>query len=304
MKGHWIFWVLLLLLGSEMSRGQEEGSADLFTESYTDEFQEAFFEALKQKGIENYDRSEALMLEAKKFEPDNPVVDFELARILNLAKAHTRATPYALKALQSDPSQYWYLETFMNALKPQRMNPEAFASELPLDEPAFRLNLARWYVSEGLYDKARAQLSPLADLEQAKWLKEEIGVLESRGEPVEQGAEGQASRPSEDRSTVASLESRMQGLIISKDWKVLEDESAGAIGLFPLQPYFYYCQGLSLLRQGRPDEALVFLKEGESFILEPSETSQQIYNAFVETYNALGAPEKAKKYEDMLKSGL
>ncbi|MGB5653732.1 MAG: hypothetical protein WBM56_07840, partial [Robiginitalea sp.] len=107
MKGHWIFWVLLLLLGSEMSRGQEEGSADLFTESYTDEFQEAFFEALKQKGIENYDRSEALMLEAKKFEPDNPVVDFELARILNLAKAHTRATPYALKALQSDPSQYW-----------------------------------------------------------------------------------------------------------------------------------------------------------------------------------------------------
>ena len=36
---------------------REEGSADVFLEEYTDEFQEKFFEALKQKGIENYDRA-------------------------------------------------------------------------------------------------------------------------------------------------------------------------------------------------------------------------------------------------------
>ena len=303
MKGQRILWVLWLMLGFGMTYGQEEGSAALFTEDYTDQFQEAFFEALKQKGIENYDRSEALMLEAKKFDPDNPVVDFELARILILAEAYRRATPYALKALQSEPTQYWYLDTFMNTLKPQKMNIEAFASELPLQQPAFQLNLARWYMSEGLYDEAKTQLSPLSSLEEARWLQEEISALESIKEPAGPG-EDKESGPSEDYLTVASLKSRMEILIASEDWKALENESAEALGLFPLQPYFYYSQGLAVLRQGRPEEALKLLKEGEGFILEPSESAQKIYGTFVETYNALGTPEKAKKYQDKLKSGL
>ena len=304
MKGQNIFWVLLLMLGTGMTHGQEEGNADQFTESYTDQFQEAFFEALKQKGIENYDRSEALMLEAKKLDPDNPVVDYELARILNLAKAYRRATPYALRALQSDPSEYWYVDTFMKSLKPQSMNHEAFASELPLEEPALRINLARWYVSEGLYEKAKAQLTPVSNLEEARWLAEEIIVLESIKEQQATTAQHKGSGPSEDRQTVASLETRMEALITSENWKALEDESAQALELFPLQPYFYYSQGLAVLRQGRPEEALDFLKEGEGFILEPSESAQKIYRTLIETYSVLGTPEKGKKYEDKLKSGL
>lgn len=304
MKGHRIFWVLLLLFGSEWVRGQEEGSAALFTESYTDQFQEAFFEALKQKGIENNDRSEALMLEAKKFDPENPVVDFELARILNLAKSYRRATPYALKALQSDPGQYWYLDTFMKSLGPQGMNPGAFRGELPLEQPDFRLNLARWYTADGQYEKAKAQLAPLSTLKEARWLEEEINVLQGLKEQASSDVREEDSQPSREKGTVAILESRMQVLMASQDWKALEEESADALGLYPLQPYFYYSRGLSLLRQGRPDEALEFLKQGEDFILEPSESAQKIYQTLVETYHALGTPEKAKKYQDKLKSGL
>lgn len=304
MKGQKYFCVLLLFLGTGMAHGQEEGNAELFTESYTDQFQEAFFEALKQKGIENYDRAEALMLEAKKLDPDNPVVDYELARILNLAKAHRRATPYALRALQADPSQYWYLDTFMKALQPQNMNPEAFASELPLQEPALRLNLARWYVSESHYDKAKTQLLPLSGLEEARGLQQEISVLEAIKEQPATPLQHKGSGPSEELRTVASLESRMEALITSENWKALEVESAEALELFPLQPYFYYSQGLAVLRQGRPEEALGILKEGEGFILEPSESAQKIYRTLIETYSVLGTPEKGKKYEDKLKSGL
>lgn len=41
------FWVL----GNSFA--QEEESAELFLDEYTDEFQETFFEGLKQKGIQN-----------------------------------------------------------------------------------------------------------------------------------------------------------------------------------------------------------------------------------------------------------
>ena len=65
--------------------GQDEPSADLFTEAYTDSFQETFFEALKQKGIENYDRARALLLKCKEWEnrptpdvsPDNSEDELE-----------------------------------------------------------------------------------------------------------------------------------------------------------------------------------------------------------------------------------
>ena len=66
----------MFFLGSAMASGQEEGSAELFTESYTDRFQEVFFEALKQKGIENYDRAKEQLLEAKKLDPLHPVIDY------------------------------------------------------------------------------------------------------------------------------------------------------------------------------------------------------------------------------------
>ena len=99
MRCQWGFLGLLLMLGLGMVRAQEEESSELFTESYTDQFQEAFFEALKQKGIENYDRAEELMLEAKKYDPNNLVVDYELARILILAQDYNRAIPLALTAL-------------------------------------------------------------------------------------------------------------------------------------------------------------------------------------------------------------
>ena len=304
MRCQWILGVLLLVLGPGQVSGQEEGSADLFTESYTDQFQEAFFEALKQKGIENYDRSEALMLEAKKFNPEDPVVDYELARILILAKAYGRAESFALTALRSNPTQYWYLDTFMQSLKFQSKNVEEFTSDLPVDLPEFRLNLTRWYISQGLYKKAKAQLASLNGLEEAMELQEEISRLESTQDPSPSKSEPTDAGPSEDQNSMVSFESRLNAFMESEDWKSLEQESTEALESYPLQPQFYYFRGLSLLRQGRVEEAVSVLKEGEGFLLEPSEGSRQIYGALAEAYGVLGDTEKAKRYQDKLKTGL
>jgi len=48
-----------------------EDSAEVFLEEYSDDFEEAFFEALKQKGIENYDRAINLFLECKRLDAKN-----------------------------------------------------------------------------------------------------------------------------------------------------------------------------------------------------------------------------------------
>lgn len=47
-----------------------------------DEFQEHFFEALKQKGIENYDRAVTSLLQCINLESTHPIVFFELGKTM------------------------------------------------------------------------------------------------------------------------------------------------------------------------------------------------------------------------------
>src|SRR6056297_954163 len=71
----------------------------------TDEFQEQFFEALKQKGIENYEKAILALEECQKMEPDNPVVYFEMARNYNELENYDRAIANLEKAHQLAPKR-------------------------------------------------------------------------------------------------------------------------------------------------------------------------------------------------------
>ncbi len=293
------FLILSLSLG--FLKAQEEGSADLFTDAYTDQFQEAFFEALKQKGIENYDRAEALLLDAKKLDPLSPVVDHELARVLLLSKAYERAERYALDAVRARPGEYWYVQTLMEILNRQSKTPEMYKGELPLEMEAFRLNLARWYFSAGKFEKAREQLDPLPETEAVRQLRariESLGSKKESGQPEAPVVSGVV-----EEGSVAFYEAELRGLVRAEDWNQVQQMSREALERYPLQPYFYYTSGIALLRQGKALEASSILQEGEGMLLGDSEVAQDIYRALAEAYTVLGNPAKAKKYQDKLKSG-
>ena len=296
-------WMLIGILGMAMSFGQEEGSADLFTESYTDRFQELFFEALKQKGIENYDRAESLLQDAKNMDPLNPVLDYELARVLILQKRYAEAEPYALDALKAQPSEYWFLETFMRTLKPQSKEVEPYLSQLPDGLEAFHLNLARWYVSQREWEKATAQLSVLQDSEKTR----ELQMLIARRQAAEVV---DAQRPSHEKNadlpaegSVAFYENRLRELLEAAEWPKLQETSGEALEVYPLQPYFYYTQGLSLLKRGKTEEAVSVLESGEGLLLGETPVSRLIYSALAEAHTSLGNLEKANQYRNKLKSG-
>ena len=97
----------------------EQKSAELFLENYSDEFQENFFEALKQKGIENYDKAINLLLKCKNIDPGKLVVDHELAKVYLKEKEYPLAEDYAFEALQNEPDNLWYADTFVEALRKQ-----------------------------------------------------------------------------------------------------------------------------------------------------------------------------------------
>lgn len=74
----------------------------------TDEFQIAFYESLREKGIENYDKAVTALQKCLALEPNNPVVHFELGKNYLFQKDYKNAYDSFEKATQLDSKNRWY----------------------------------------------------------------------------------------------------------------------------------------------------------------------------------------------------
>ena len=75
-----------------------------------DNFQEFFFEALKQSGIENYDRAVDFLLRCERLNDQEPAVYLELGKNYFLLKDYEKAETAFLKGLKLKPDEQWLLD--------------------------------------------------------------------------------------------------------------------------------------------------------------------------------------------------
>lgn len=128
----------------------------------TDEFQEYFFEALKQKGIENYEKAIAALEKCLRLDP-KPVVYFELGKNYNNLKRYSEASSFLEKARQMDPGNEAILAELYNTY----YEDQQFNRALPIVEELSKLNstfsedLANLYILNEQFDKALALLDEL-----------------------------------------------------------------------------------------------------------------------------------------------
>lgn len=73
----------------------------------TDEFQNYFYESLKQKGIENYDKAIIALEKCLELQPNNFVVSFELGKNYLYQKDYKKAYDSFEKATKIDPKNRW-----------------------------------------------------------------------------------------------------------------------------------------------------------------------------------------------------
>ena len=173
-------FLLGLFLGPALFYAQEEQeirveeSAEVFLEDYSDEFQENFFEGLKQKGIQNYDKAINSLLECKRLEPNNVVVAHELAKAYFLDKKYVQSQEYAMEAVSSDPENYWYLNTLITMTVDQGIPTDNFKDQIPWDNKPLQKNLATIYFKSGKLDEALKTLKELGDSDSNKHLEQKI----------------------------------------------------------------------------------------------------------------------------------
>ncbi|NKI31155.1 tetratricopeptide repeat protein [Croceivirga thetidis] len=282
---------------------QEEESAEVFLEEYTDEFQEKFFEALKQKGIENYDRAINLLLECKSLEPFNTAIDHELAKTYFLNKQYIPSQEYAENALTKNPENFWFLETWYNSVLKQSNSVEVLKGTIPYDNEMLRQNLSLIYFKNKDYTAAKKELKSLRKSDfSAKLTRKIDDSLQKRKEVVVQNNMSPKSKEVTTNPT-EELKQQLEDYIQKGQFKNLAEEAEEAIENYPLQPYFYYAYGLALNKQNEPNKATEVLLSALDYLFDDDGLTSKIYKELANAYGALGNSSKANEYLSKVKSG-
>lgn len=305
--------MLLLYLGATFAPGivlsQEEGpiteeeSAEVSFEEYSDDFQESFFEGLKQQGIQNYDKAINAFLKCKNLEPEKEVVSFELAKSYLLDKQYINAQQYAQEAVAADPENYWYANTLAETLKAQNTSVSAIKTQIPWNNTELKSNLASIYFELGNYEEAKAILEEVEKTVKSMYLQSKINdsIDKHRGNIKNVIL---SENKSEDANDLIALEERIQdSLNGSDDAQSLLNLTEEALEKYPLQPFLYYAHGIALRRDNRNKDAIEAMETSLDYLIDDPELENKIYKELSEIHGAMGNTEKSNLYLNKIKPG-
>ncbi|WP_339919234.1 tetratricopeptide repeat protein [uncultured Flavobacterium sp.] len=148
-------WILFLVLlsNSALLLAQTEPEEIRLND---DKFQDYFYESLKQKAIENYDKAILALEQCLKIKPENATVHFELGKNYLALKNYKNAYSSFERATQIDPTNKWFwvgmydvdyeTKDYVNAIK-------TINKLIPFDAK-FKEDLTSLYMSTSQFDKA------------------------------------------------------------------------------------------------------------------------------------------------------
>ncbi len=294
-------FVSISVVGQDGKINVEE-SAEVFLEEYSDMFQESFFEALKQKGIENYDKAANLLLECKLIDKENHVVDHELAKVYLIDKKYIQAREYAIAALLSEPENLWYLNTLVDVVQMQGSLLENIKSSIPFGNYTLKQNLALIYFRQKNYEGA---LRVIRDIKKSTFTEELSSKINDsiKKRDSKKEKEQVTSRSRVTVNPLEGLKGQISKLINKNDWSALKELSDEALENYPSQPYFYYANGYALNRVAKHSEAVEVLETALDYILDDDLLLNRIYQELADAHTALNNSTKANMYIRMIKPG-
>jgi len=281
---------------------QEKESAELSLEEYSDAFQENFFEALKQSGIENYEKAINSLLECKKIQPENEVVDFELGKNYLKLDQYYKAEDYILKAVRGDPGNIWYLDALFTVYKNQNNTQKAIeiAEQLTVKNTSYKENLIQLYVKSENYKKALTLIdeldTELGTSENRKRQRFYYTTLLRNQERESAKTAVKSNNTVEEENPLQVLQKKMDTYITTTNYKALLNISNDAIEIYPSQPSFYYANGLAKNKMGKHKEAISSLKTAIDFLIDNTVLENKIYKELANAYKALGDTKKENEY--------
>lgn len=154
------FGTVLLSPGAAHAQQQEPDSLKLAQ----NEFEDNFYEALKQKGIENYDKAISALQKCLAKEPNNPVVYSELGKNYLAIKLYAEAEQAYTKARDLEPTNRWYWQGLYDVYYETKDYNKSIPIVLKLTEwrkEYYQEDLVSLYMYTQQFDKALALINEM-----------------------------------------------------------------------------------------------------------------------------------------------
>lgn len=166
-------FIVLGFLSQPLQLWSQEEPEDIALD--TDEFQVFFYESLKQKGIENYDKAINALQRCEALQPNNPVVYFELGKNYQAQKDYLPAYENYEKAVKLDANNRWYWAGMYDMAFAMRDYDKAInhLNKLITFKKEYKEELVKLYMNTQKFDKA---------LELITELDETVGKSEQRNQ--------------------------------------------------------------------------------------------------------------------------
>jgi len=163
MKKKVILAVLLGMLCVPVSLWAQKEPDDIALNN--DAFQDAFYESLKQKGIENYDKAITALEKCQKLEPNNATVFFELGKNYLAQRDYKRAYDSFEQATKIDPKNKWFWVGMYDVCYETRDWPQAIiiVNKLIEFKKEYEEDLVSLYMNTQQFDKALELINKLND---------------------------------------------------------------------------------------------------------------------------------------------
>ncbi|CAM2737462.1 Tetratricopeptide repeat-containing protein [Flavobacterium succinicans] len=129
----------------------------------TNEFQDSFYEALKQKGIENYDKAIVSLEKCLKSQPEEAAVHYELGKNYFALKNFDKAYTSFEKAATIDPTNKWFVVGMYDVTYATKAYQKGIIvlQKLIVLDPKFKEDLVTLYMATNQLDKALELINQL-----------------------------------------------------------------------------------------------------------------------------------------------
>ena len=130
-----------------------------------DEYQDSFYESLKQKGIENYDKAIVSLEKCVKLKPNDAVAYFELGKNYLALKDYRNAQDNFEKATQLDPKNKWFWLGIYDVSYETKNYPLAIETiqKIIVFDEEYKDDLISLYMITNQYDKALTAINEMND---------------------------------------------------------------------------------------------------------------------------------------------
>lgn len=270
-------------------------------------FEEAFFEALKQKAIGNFDKAITALEICQSLDSTNISVQFEMSKNFYWLKNYFEAQQTLGKALEKDGKNIWLLEHAKNIAVAQNdyKNAIAYQEKIIVLKPSKKIGLLNLYLAINdtikaidlikIIKKEQGSSTQLTQIEKSLLNKKPVKKSETVTNNISLEtlkAKYKSGKDFKTLKTILEIEEQQS------DFKSLLKYALEGLELYPSQSVLYLFAAKANNGLYNYTEALLHLENGIDFVIDKL-TQKKYYLAYSVSYLGLNNEQKANHYKKL-----